>query len=197
MNSRLRKKSVPLAAVGAVALISAGLWAIQGGAGSQSSAARAAGSDRSVAQPNKVVLAPTAGRAAAAKAVSATSSSAAATNAARGSRKPDAPLAGTFTLWAPTPLADPCTPQTAAPDIHDGAAVSVHTVTGAVIATTVLGSGRSEATHRGCVYRFAFTPLPLDPSFSVTVGSRSGLVYTAAQVAAASGHITLNLGLPQ
>lgn len=191
MNSRLRKKSVPLAAVGAVALVSAGLWAIQGGAGSQAGTARAAGSDRSVAQPNKVVSAPTAGRAAAATTASASA------DAARGPRKPDAPLTGTFTLWASTPLADPCRPQTAAPDIHVGAAVSVHSVTGAVIATTVLGSGRSEATHRGCVYRFAFTPLPLDPSFSVTVGSRSGPIYTAAQVAAASGHITLNLGLPQ
>jgi len=105
-------------------------------------------------------------------------------------------ITGTFTLWAATPLADPCAAKTAAPDIRNGAPVTIRSAAGARVASTILTAGRSEATHRGCVYRFAVTPLPADLSFSVTVGTRAGLVYTPAQLAASDGHLTLNLGLP-
>src|SRR5690348_15115653 len=46
------------------------------------------------------------------------------------------PLAGTFTLWAATPRADPCRPRVEAPDIHAGAAVEVRDEHGTTVATS-------------------------------------------------------------
>ena len=195
VNSRTRKRFVPLAAVGAVALGTAGLWAVLAGSAGPATPNRsltAAGAAASaVAGPGagqptaRVTHGPASPRSTAAKSAGPAAST-----------KPGPPLTGPFTLWASSPQANPCAAQAAAPDIHAGAPVTVHSVAGATVASTVLTAGRSDATHRGCVYRFTVTPLPADLSFSVIVGKRSGLVYTPEQVAATNGRITLNLGLP-
>jgi hypothetical protein len=59
-----------------------------------------------------------------------------------------------------------------------------------------LSAGRSDATHRGCVYRFALTPPATDAAFSITVGTRAGLTYTPQQIAKAGWLVAMNLGLP-
>jgi len=104
-------------------------------------------------------------------------------------------IRGTFTLWVASPQADPCVAQPAAPDIHPGADVVLRSTKGGVLARTILTAGHTDATHRGCVYGFAVTPLHAGSPFTVTVGARGGLTYTAADVAAAKGRIALNLGL--
>jgi hypothetical protein len=104
------------------------------------------------------------------------------------------PVAGTFTLWAATPRADPCAARTDAADTHRGAPVTMNDSAGHVLATTTLSAGRADATHRGCVYRFTITPPAA--TFSITVGARSGLTYTPQQIAKAGWQVALNLGLP-
>jgi hypothetical protein len=105
-------------------------------------------------------------------------------------------VTGTFTLWAAAPRANPCAARADAADIHPGTEVAIKTAAGATIATTTLSPGRSDATHRGCVYRFEVATLPANATFSVTVGTRSGLTYNPKDVARAGWQIALNLGLP-
>jgi hypothetical protein len=104
-------------------------------------------------------------------------------------------VAGTFTLWAATPRANPCATRTDAADIHRGAPVTIDDSAGHVLAVSTLSAGDSDAAHRGCVYRFAFTP-PASEALSITVGNRVGLTYTPQQIAKAGWQVAMNLGLP-
>lgn len=105
-------------------------------------------------------------------------------------------LAGDFTLWAARPQADPCRPRSEAPDIHAGAPVDVQDGSGATIAAATLAEGHPDPTHRGCVYRFTVTGLPVADAYTVQVGTRVGPTYPRADVAAAGWRVALNLGLP-
>lgn len=105
-------------------------------------------------------------------------------------------LVGSFTLWGPTPLADPCQPRAKAQDIRVGAPVRVRDGRGRVVAATTLSGGRPDTTHRGCVYRFAVSPLPVTSAYTVQVGRRLGASYSTADLARTRGNVALNLGLP-
>jgi len=188
-NSPARLRVAPLALTATAGLAAALIWAgyagVTAGGSGHTTGDRPAAGDRPAPGDRSSTSAPAAA-AAAAQGV----------GAPRAGVRSGPPLTGTFTLWGPAPVADPCAARAAAPDIHGGSSVTVRSAAGARVAATVLTSGHPDATHRGCVYGFVLTPLPADLTFSITVGLRTGLQFTPAEVAATKGRITLNLGLP-
>jgi hypothetical protein len=105
-------------------------------------------------------------------------------------------LVGNFTLWRPTPAADPCQTPSVAPDIHAGAPVEVHNETGVTVGTATLSTGEPDPTRRGCVYHFTVERLPASDSYTFQIGARLGLTYPRNEVAQAGWQVALNLDVP-
>jgi hypothetical protein len=197
VHSTARTPVRAFAAVGATVIAGVGIWAVTAPPAHQSSAV---GRAPTTGTPQAGLSAPTRGGTTAGAtprpgAATAAKGAGAAHPAAVRPAASTPPLTGTFTLWLASPQADPCRQQQAAPDIHAGASVLLRTLRGEQLARTILTSGRSEATHRGCVYRFAVTPLTSTSPFTVTVGTRTGLSFRPADLMATGGRLTLNFGV--
>jgi hypothetical protein len=81
-------------------------------------------------------------------------------------------------------------------DVDEGAQVLVKNEAGSLIATGNLGVGKVEPVGRygGCVFPFSILNVPIAKFYTIEVGDRKGVTYSAQQMKDANWTIGITLG---